>query len=777
MPQTIRFALPFRALALGLSLTLATAGAIPAQTPAQTPKTTNPPPLLGFGAARAAAHRELEARFDASLKAENLRAWMQRLSAHPHPVGSPWGKENAEFMAGLLRSWGYDVALEEFHVLFPTPKTRRLELLAPTRFTASLTEPPIEGDSTSGQTAEQLPVYNAYSIDGDVTGDLVFVNYGVPADYEELERRGVDVRGKIVIARYGGSWRGIKPKLAAEKGAIGCIIYSDPREDGYTQGDPYPKGGWRPDHGAQRGSVADMPLFPGDPLTPFVGATRDAERVDRSQAQTLTKIPVLPISRADALPLLQALGGPMAPTGWRGALPIPYRLGPGPAKVRLQLEFDWKIVPAYDVIAKLEGSQYPEQWVIRGNHHDGWVNGANDPISGMVAVLEEARAIGELVKSGWRPKRTIVFAGWDAEEPGLLGSVEWAETHADMLRERAVAYINSDSNSRGFLEIGGSHTLEALANEIARDVLDPQTGVSVSERLRAALTLDGSSSPDDRRALRDTGMFRIYPLGSGSDYTPFLQHLGIAAINVGYGGEEQYGQYHSIYDSFDHYVRFMDPDFSYGVALAKTGGRFVLRLAEADVLPYEMTRFSSTVGRYVEEVTRLADELRSQTEERNRRLTDRAYELTDDPKEGFVSPKRLDPVPFLNFAPLQNAAAALDQSARAYQKALAVRTTGGRPLSAAETKELNAILLTTERALTRKEGLPRRPWFRHQIYAPGFYTGYGVKTLAGVREALEQRNWKEAEEQVEVLAGVLAGYTKVVGRATAVLEGTGKPGR
>jgi N-acetylated-alpha-linked acidic dipeptidase len=776
MPQTIRFALPFRALALGLSLTLATAGMTPAQTPAQAPaqtsKTQNPPPLLGFGDDRTAAQRDLEARFDASLKAENLRTWMQRLAAHPHPVGSPWGKENAEFMAGLLRSWGYDVALEEFHVLFPTPKTRRLELLAPTRFTASLTEPPIEGDSTSGQTAEQLPVYNAYSIDGDVTGDLVFVNYGVPADYEELERRGVDVRGKIVIARYGGSWRGIKPKLAAEKGAIGCIIYSDPREDGYTQGDPYPKGGWRPDHGAQRGSVADMPLFPGDPLTPFVGATRDAKRVDISQAQTLTKIPVLPISRADALPLLQALGGPMAPAGWRGALPIPYHLGPGPAKVRLQLEFDWKIVPAYDVIAKLEGSQYPEQWVIRGNHHDGWVNGAADPISGMVAVLEEARAIGELVKSGWRPKRTIVFAGWDAEEPGLLGSVEWAETHADLLRERAVAYINSDSNSRGFLEIGGSHILEALANEIARDVPDPQTGVSVSERLRAALTLD--SSPEDRRVIRETGTFRIYPLGSGSDYTPFLQHLGIASINVGYGGEDQYGQYHSVYDSFDHYVRFMDPDFSYGVALAKTGGRFVLRLAEADVLPYEMTRFSSTVGRYVEEVTRLADELRTQTEERNRRLTDRAYELTDDPKGGFVPPKRLDPVPFLNFAPLQNAAAALDQSAKAYQKALAVRTTGGRPLSAAETKELNAILLTTERALTRKEGLPRRPWFRHQIYAPGFYTGYGVKTLAGVREALEQRNWKEAEEQVEVLAGVLAGYTQVVDRATAVLEGAGK---
>ncbi len=740
-----------------------------AAAPAAPPAPGAPQPLLGFSEDRAAAQRDLEARFDAVLRPDNLRTWMQRLTSHPHAVGSPWGKDNAEFMAGLLRSWGYDVAIEEFQVLFPTPKTRRLELLAPTRFTAALSEPPIPGDSTSGQTAEALPPYNAYSIDGDVTGELVFVNQGVPADYDELARRGVDVRGKIVLARYGGSWRGIKPKLAAEHGAIGCIIYSDPREDGYGQGDPYPQGGYRPERGAQRGSVADMPLYPGDPLTPSIGATRDAKRLERAEAPTLTKIPVLPISWSDALPLLQALGGPMAPAPWRGGLPTPYHLGPGPARVHLQLAFDWNMVTARDVIAKLPGSRYPDQWVIRGNHHDAWVHGATDPTSGMVALLEEARAVGELAKSGWRPQRTLVYAAWDGEEPGLLGSTEWVETHADLLRDNAVAYINSDSNSRGFLDIGGSHTLETLANQVARDVPDPEKGVSVGERLRAALILDDRAA-ELRREIRENGTFRIDPLGSGSDYTPFLQHLGIAALNIGFGGEEEYGQYHSIYDSFDHFIRFGDPDFAYGMALAKTGGRFTLRLAEADVLPFELGRFSTTLGRYVDEVVKLADDLREEAAERSRRLADKTYTLVDDPKSTLVPPKELDPVPYLNLAPLRNAAAAVDRSTRAYQKALDART-GERRLSPAETEQLNAILLKLERALTRKEGLPRRPWFQHQVYAPGFYTGYGVKTLAPVREALEQRKWQEAEQQAVILGEVLEGYAKEVDRATAVVEG------
>jgi N-acetylated-alpha-linked acidic dipeptidase len=725
------------------------------------------PPILGFSEERAAQQRDLEARFDSHLKAENLREWMKRLSARPHHLSSAYDKDNAEFMAGLFRSWGYDTKLEEFEVLFPTPTERVLEMVAPTRFTASLAETALPEDATSGQKDEQLPVYNAYSIDGDVTGDLVFVNFGVPADYEELERRGVDVKGKIVIARYFGSWRGIKPKVAAEHGAIGCIIYSDPREDGYTAGDVYPKGGWRPEQGAQRGSVVDMPVYSGDPTTPFVGSTKGAKRLKREDVKTFTKIPVLPISYGDALPLLRALGGPMAPQNWQGALPIPYHLGPGPAKVHLKLKFDWKIVPAYDVIARLEGSEHPEQWIVRGNHHDAWVNGAADPISGMVALMEEARAVGELAKTGWRPKRTIIYAGWDGEEQGLLGSTEWAETHADELREHAAVYINSDSNSRGGLGIGGSHTLELLANQVARDVTDPEKGVSVGERMRSARVFFGD--PEDRKAAIAGQPFHLDPLGSGSDFTPFLQHLNIASLNFGYGGEDEYGQYHSIYDSFDHYIRFMDPDFSYGVTMAKTGGRLVLRLAEADVLPMEFTHLADAIGTYADQVAKLADQMRTETEERNKLIDDKIYETFDDPTKTWVVPQRRDPVPHLNFAPLQNAVDALRKSAQAYDSAWSKGT--GPALPAATRAKLDAILMKTERALGTKEGLPGRPWYRHQIYAPGFYTGYGVKTLPAVREAIEQREWKKVAGNVEVLARTIEGAAKEIDKATALLGG------
>ncbi|MEO7420405.1 MAG: M28 family metallopeptidase, partial [Thermoanaerobaculia bacterium] len=728
-------------------------------------------PLLGFSNDHASQQRALEARFDSHLDAANQREWLKRLSAHPHHVGSPYDKDNAEFMAGLFRSWGFETQIEQFKVLFPTPKTRLLEMVAPTRFTASLSEPPLKEDSTSGQTAEQLPTYNAYSIDGDVTGDLVYVNYGVPKDYEELERRGVDVRGKIAIARYGGSWRGIKPKVAAEHGAIGCIIYSDPSGDGYLQGDVYPKGGWRSDRSVQRGSVADMPTYSGDPLTPGVGATENAKRLGIKDAKTLTKIPVLPISYGDALPLLRAMAGPMAPEGWRGGLPIPYRLGPGPVRVHLKLEFNWTMAPVYDVIARIPGAERPDEWVIRGNHHDAWVNGASDPLSGMVAELAEARALGELVKGGWKPRRTIIYAAWDGEEPGLLGSTEWAETHADELRQHAAVYINSDSNSRGFFSAGGSHQLETLVNQVMRDVPDPEKGISVLDRALAATILFGP--PDQAQEARTARALPLDPLGSGSDFTPFLQHLGIAALNIGYGGEEEYGQYHSIYDSFDHFTRFVDPTFVYGVALAKTGGRLVMRLADADVLPFDFDRFTTTVSRYADEVEKLAGTLRKEAEDRNRGLDDKIYQAIDDPTQTWVAPKRLDAVPYINFSPLENAVAALKTSAAAYSKAMAAATAGGKAPAPEVQQRLDDILMKTERALTTTAGLPRRSWYVHQIYAPGFYTGYGVKTLPAVREALEQRDWKEADQQMGVVAGAITGFAKELDRATALLGGGG----
>jgi len=730
---------------------------------------TMPPgdrPLLGFDRATTATERALEARFDATLHAEDLRLWLKRLSARPHHLGSPYGKENAEFIASQFRAWGFDTQIEEFSVLFPTPKTRVVELIAPQKFTAALAEPAIAEDATSNQAAEQLPVYNAYSIDGDVTAPLVYVNYGVPRDYDDLAERGIDVKGKIVIARYGGSWRGIKPKVAAEHGAVGCLIYSDPRNDGYYQGDVYPKGPWRNENGAQRGSVADMPLFPGDPLTPGVGATPNAKRLAIKNAPTLTKIPVLPISYADAQPLLRALAGPLAPDAWRGALPLTYHIGPGPATVHLKVEFNWNMVMARDVIAKLHGAERPDEWVIRGNHHDAWVNGADDPLSGQVAMMAEARGLGELVKTGWKPKRTIVYCAWDGEEPGLIGSTEWAETHADLLRKNAVVYINSDTNARGFLSVQGSHTIEKFINDVSRDVTDPEKKISVFARSRAAQIINGDK--ESRREARERNDLRIDALGSGSDYTVFLDHLGIASLNLGYGGEGQTGGvYHSVYDSFDHYTRFGDPDFAYGIALAQTGGRAVLRFANADVLPYAFNNFADSVGTYVREVSKLADDMREESKEKNRRIADKTFIAVFDPTETHVAPRPDTPVPYLNFAPLQNALTRLQDSAHMYD---AAARANDRKMTAQAQQALDDALMQTERAMLRDAGLPRRSWFKHQIYAPGFYTGYGVKTLPAIREAIEQRNWIEAEQQINLVAETITQIAAAIDRATAQMK-------
>ena len=719
--------------------------------------------IHGFVPARLDAQRALEARFDAQLSTANLKAWLTQLAGRPHHAGSPHGKANVDFMARLLREWGYQVEITQYDVLFPTPTLRRLELVAPTTFSARLAEPALAEDALSKLQAEALPTFNMYSIDGDVTGDLVYVNYGVPADYEALERRGIDVKGKIVIARYGGSWRGIKPKVAAEHGAIGCLIYSDPRDDGYGQGDVYPKGGYRNEHSAQRGSVSDMPVYPGDPLTPGVAAKGGVTRPEFTKAQTLTKIPVLPISYADARPLLEALGGPMAPAAWRGGLPIPYHVGPGPARVHLQLAFDWKLVPAYNVIATLPGREFPDQWVVRGNHHDGWVAGATDPVSGMVAVLEEARVIGQLARTGWTPRRTLVFAAWDAEEPGLLGSTEWVEDVADTLRAKVVAYVNSDSNARGFFDAGGSHSLERLVNEIARDVPDPKVKGSIGDRLLAATILEGS--PSARTLARDEKRFEIDALGSGSDYTPFLQHLGIASLNIGFGGEGEYGQYHSAYDSVDHYLRFQDPDLAYAAALAKVGGRAVLRLSEADLLPFDFTRAADRIGRYVDEVGDLVKTLKTDTVEHNRRVDEGAFTLAANPTQTWIAPKKKDDVPEFDLEPLREAVERLRVAARRFETA--AQTTSDVPASALTAA--NAIVFQAERTLTRPEGLPRRPWFRHQVYAPGFYTGYGVKTLPAVREALEQRAWDEARAQIPIVAQTLERYAGEIERAASVL--------
>jgi N-acetylated-alpha-linked acidic dipeptidase len=727
--------------------------------------------LRGYSSGTARTEREWEAKFRGIPDPAALRAYMQRLAARPHHVGSPYDKENAEWIAAKAKEWGLDAQIEIFDVLFPTPKERALEMTEPTHVVAKIAEPAVAGDATSAQQNEQLPVYNAYSIDGDVTAPLVYVNYGIPADYEELDRMGISVKGAIVIARYGGSWRGIKPKVAGEHGAVGCLIYSDPRDDGYAQGDTFPNGPFRPSDGAQRGSVMDMPVYPGDPLTPGVGATKDAKRLPLSEVKTLTTIPVMPISYGDAQPMLAALKGPMAPAAWRGALPITYHVGPGPAKIHLKLKFNWDTKPLYNVIVRIPGSQFPDEWIIRGNHHDAWVNGAEDPVSGTGPLMEEMRALGTLLKQGWKPKRTIIYCAWDGEEPGLLGSTEWAETHAAELQRKAAVYINSDGNGRGFLRAVGSHTLEKFINGVARDIDDPESKVSVWRRLQAErLARAAEGAATDRQEARTRADLRIGALGSGSDYTAFLDHLGIASIDLGFGGEDEGGIYHSIYDDFYWYTHFSDKDFVYGRALAQTAGTAVMRLADADLLPLDFDNFTDTLRRYIDEVQKLARDKRDQIVERNRQIDDGVFAMIDDPRNPRTAPARETVPPFLNFAPLENGFAALQRTAKAYDEALAhASENGGDGLARASLREVNARLIAIERAMTLNEGLPNRDWFKHQIYAPGFYTGYGVKTLPAVRESIEQKDWKLAEEQIVRVGKVLENTGEAIQGATAEL--------
>ncbi len=735
--------------------------------------------LVGYSPRAGQTEREWEAKFRAIPDPANLREYMRRLSARPHHVGSPYDKDNAEWILAHFKEWGLDAHIERFDVLFPTPKVRVLEMLAPMKFTAKLEEPALAVDPTSNQKAEQLPTYNAYSIDGDVTGPLVFVNYGLPEDYEKLDRLGISVKGAIVIAKYLHSWRGVKPKVAAEHGAIGCLIYSEPQDDGYTRDNVFPVGPMRPPDGVQRGSVMDFASnSPGDPLTPGIGATPDAKRLALKDAKSITKIPVLPISYGDAQPLLAALAGPMAPDAWHGSLPIPYHVGPGPAQVHLKVAFNWDIKPVYDVIAKIPGSVAPDEWIIRGNHHDGWVNGAWDPISGQASLLEEARALGLLLKQGWKPRRTIIYTAWDGEEPMLLGSTEWAETHAGELREHAAVYINSDSNDRGVLNMGGSHSLEQFINGVARDIEDPETnlqGTRMTVWRRAQLSaIAEAKSADDRKELRQRTDLRIEALGSGTDFTAFIDHLGIASLNLGYGGEDEEGIYHSVYDDFYWYTHFSDRDFVYGRALAQTVGTTVMRLADAEVLPFDFVNLADTVGMYTKNLQKLLADKQEEIRERNQELDEGLFKATFDPRRPTVAPVREEVPPHLNFAPMENAVESLTRSAKHYQQALSQKQTSlGDDAVAAKLGDLNRELIQSERRLTNADGLPRRPWYEHLLYAPGVYTGYGVKTVPGVREGIEQKRYAEAEQEIVRVAKALEDESALIESATRELEGAG----
>ncbi|HTS38778.1 MAG TPA: transferrin receptor-like dimerization domain-containing protein [Candidatus Solibacter sp.] len=727
-------------------------------------------PLIGYAPRSSQSEREWETKFRSIPDPANLREYMRRMSARPHHVGSPYDKDNAEWILARFKEWGLDAQIEKFEVLFPTPKVRLLEMTEPTKFTAKLDEPALAVDPTSNQKAEQLPTYNAYSIDGDVTAPLVFVNYGLPEDYEQLDRLGVSVKGAIVIAKYYHSWRGVKPKVAAEHGAVGCLIYSEPQDDGYTRDVVFPQGPMRNADGVQRGSVMDFASSnPGDPLTPGYVASPDHPRLAIKDAKSITKIPVLPISYGDAQPLLAALKGPMAPDAWRGSLPIPYHVGPGAAKMHLKLEFNWDIKPVYDVIAKIPGSEAPDEWIVRGNHHDAWVNGAEDPVSGQAPLLEEARGLAMLLKQGWKPRRTIIYAAWDGEEPMLLGSTEWVEAHAEELRQHAAVYINTDGNDRGLFEMAGSHSLEQFINGVARDIEDPETKMSVWQRDKLSM-IAAAKSAEERKEIRDRADLRIDALGSGTDYTGFLDHVGIASMNLAYGGEDEQGIYHSIYDDFYWYTHFSDYDFVYGRALSQTIGTSVMRLADAEVLPFDFVDFADTVQKYTKDLEKLLSDKQEEIRERNQELEEGVFKATLDPRRPTVAPPKEEIPPHLNFAPMQNAADALAKSAERYRSALAKKTLASGSDQATALSSLNRKLIESERTLTTEDGLPRRPWYKHMLYAPGIYSGYEVKTVPSVREGIEQKRYAEAEQEIVRVAKALENEAALIDSAAVLLE-------
>ncbi|HEY0312826.1 MAG TPA: M28 family peptidase [Allosphingosinicella sp.] len=731
--------------------------------------------LMLSGAARAALPQDQkahEAALDAQVSSDEQMAWLKTMTSEPNNVGSPHDKANAEFILARFKEFGWDAHIESFQVLYPTPISTTVELVTPERIRLGGQEPPVAGDATSGNTATALPPYVAYQGDGDVTAPVVYVNYGMPADYDALARRGIDVKGKIAIARYGVGWRGLKPKLAQDHGAIGCIIYSDPADDGYGAGDPWPKGPTRPPHGVQRGSVQELPIRPGDPLTPDVGATAAAKRLTRAQAETILKIPVLPMAYADAQQILSRLDGPVAPGNWRGGLPITYHIGGGSAvRLHLAVKSDWSMKTVYDVIAMLHGSRYPDEWVIRGNHHDGWVFGAEDPLSGNVAMLSEAKGLGALYRSGWRPLRTIVYASWDGEEPGLLGSTEWAEEHAAELKRKGVIYINTDGNGRGNLQAEGIQTFQHLINAVAADVQDPETGVTAAKRVRAKVLSRayeyGDRDPEVASA-EGGADFPIGPLGSGSDYTAFLHHLGVPALNIGYGGEaESGGVYHSIYDSYDHFTRFDDPGLKYGAALSKTVGRLVLRIADADTVPQRFGDFATTVERYLREVKQLEETRRTQDRLREKMMREGDFRAAMDPLKPIGPPEALAPTPYVELAVLENAVDRLKASANGYDAAYSDKSSG---LTPERRDRLNAMLRDIDQLLILPQGLPFRPWYRYLVTAPGRFTGYGAKTLPGVREAIEERRFADAATFARLTAAALDAYSGRLDAARRLLE-------
>ncbi|HWQ02884.1 MAG TPA: M28 family metallopeptidase, partial [Candidatus Nitrosotenuis sp.] len=563
------------------------------------------PAIRGFAPERVAAQRALEEILQRIPSAESAENHLRFLTSEPHMAGTEGSRRVAEYIRDKFRSYGLDVELKTYRVWLPQPKEVSLELIAPERKNLGTQEEPLDGDKDTSH-PEIVRGFNGYSASGEVKAPVVYVNYGLPEDYKRLRELGVNPEGKIALARYGRSFRGVKARVAEENKAVGLIIYSDPADDGYVAGDIYPKGPYRPSSGIQRGSVYYGFFYSGDPLTPGVAATEKAKRLDPAEARSLPRIPVMPINYRDAHEILSRLEGPRVPREWQGGLPFSYHTGGGPAAVHMKVEMDYELRAIYNPVARIRGAS-DDEWVVIGNHHDAWVFGAVDPSSGTTTMLETARAFGDLVRAGWKPRRTIVLACWDAEEFGLIGSVEWVEEFRAELQAKAVAYINVDSAVSG-PNFGASATpsLRALVREAARAVPDPRTGRSVydawkenTERGQARRrSTVGTESP----ASLDTEV-PLGVLGSGSDFTPFYQHAGIPALDFGFGGD--YGVYHSMYDNFSWMKRWGDPNFAYHVTAARMLGVLTTRLAEADVLPFDMSTYAAEIQRYAGELNRL----------------------------------------------------------------------------------------------------------------------------------------------------------------------------
>lgn len=662
----------------------------------------------GFSTERALAQRRWEEQFRAIPNPQSAREHLRRLTLEPHIAGTKEDYDTAVYVRDQLRSYGLPAELKEYDVWLNYPKTPSvLELITTRRQRLSTHEAIVSGDPSSSH-PKITPLFNGYAASGDVTAPIVYANYGLPNDYDALKKIGVDVKGKIVIVRYGNSFRGVKAKVAEDRGAIGCIIYSDPADDGYMQGDVYPKGPWRPVASGQRGSVQYLFDYPGDPLTPGRPSIPGVPRLKPEEATDLTRLPVQPIAYDVARTILSQLKGPLRPRGFQGGLAFAYHIGgTNDVKVRLKTDMDYKIRKIWNVVARIEGNEEKDRWIVLGNHRDAWVFGAVDPNSGTSAMLEVGRGFGQLLKQGWKPRRTIIFCSWDAEEYGLVGSTEWAEELAGELKEKAVAYLNLDAAVSG-PHFGASSvpSLWKFMRAATRDVKDPKTGKTVYQQWQDRAR---ENRPEDEP---DSGEARIGPLGSGSDYTPFLQHLGIASTDMGFGGD--YGVYHSAYDSFHWMDQFGDPGFHYHVAASQLWGTLTMRLADAEGLPFDYTDYATQLREFFTEAMNVA---------KRRNLA------------GGLDEKSMT--------------SAIDDFAKEAEKIEKNRQEAIRDSDRAKLAKINDALVQAERQFIDPRGLRGRVWYKHQIYAPGFYTGYAAQPLTDFRQALDDRNSTQAKESLE----------------------------